>query len=445
MIYPRRPKNRRREKKSLLQTKLKIRKKKQFKKSKNDPGYVVNNKKSFYNSKKKDKSNIKSTDSGKNGENFAWSAFQSPPDASALPLPVFSSFSLSDSKCESQIYQQHGSINIRDSNAEEKKNQTLMENEKTMKESDRFELHGISNTVASEIQIKALLNIRDTDDKASEKTKNVVRESDDSLSSPRCMNLAAHTSNFTSVDKPTSWTLPEATPSLSDSSPDSHLSPNRLDPIAMLMNAQSYGTANHAVAPISYLQPQYSQHAIQQTQSGAYTYHPIVSQNQHGVPYVTVQVRLPPVLMPGRQMVLPASPLTGGYSVPIVVPEGAQPGMVIPVTLEAPLHHSSHDPLSASHSPADYVEMMHFMRSTQSPPFQMHHHLHAQDVYRNNDFGLCPRQHQNIQERIQHQRQYYQDRKANSQIESTWAARAAKSPTVRKIEKKRETNEKNSY
>ena len=53
-------------------------------------------------------------------------------------------------------------------------------------------------------------------------------------------------------------------------------------------------------------------------------------------PFVTIQVQVPPVLMPGRTMVIPASPMTGEYPVNIVLPEGVTSGMVIPVSIPNP-------------------------------------------------------------------------------------------------------------
>jgi hypothetical protein len=44
--------------------------------------------------------------------------------------------------------------------------------------------------------------------------------------------------------------------------------------------------------------------------------------------YVTVQVQVPPVLMPGRQMVV-TSP--AGYPVQVIVPDGIPPGFILPV------------------------------------------------------------------------------------------------------------------
>ena len=49
---------------------------------------------------------------------------------------------------------------------------------------------------------------------------------------------------------------------------------------------------------------------------------------QHPVQYVTIQVQVPPTLLPNRQMVV-VSPM--GYPVQVRVPDGVPPGMVIPV------------------------------------------------------------------------------------------------------------------
>jgi hypothetical protein len=55
--------------------------------------------------------------------------------------------------------------------------------------------------------------------------------------------------------------------------------------------------------------------------------------------FMTIQVQVPPVLMPGRQMVV-ASPM--GYHVQVTVPEGVPPGMVIPVHVPAYGHPPPH-------------------------------------------------------------------------------------------------------
>jgi hypothetical protein len=55
--------------------------------------------------------------------------------------------------------------------------------------------------------------------------------------------------------------------------------------------------------------------------------------------FMTIQVQVPPVLMPGRQMVV-ASPM--GYPVQVTVPEGVPPGMVIPVHVPAYGHPGPH-------------------------------------------------------------------------------------------------------
>jgi hypothetical protein len=54
---------------------------------------------------------------------------------------------------------------------------------------------------------------------------------------------------------------------------------------------------------------------------------------------MTIQVQVPPVLMPGRQMVV-TSPM--GYPVQVTVPEGVPAGMVIPVNVPAYRHPAPH-------------------------------------------------------------------------------------------------------
>merc|ERR1712232_749390 len=61
--------------------------------------------------------------------------------------------------------------------------------------------------------------------------------------------------------------------------------------------------------------------------------------------YVTIQVQVPPILLPGRQMMVPPSNMTGPYPIPVIVPEGIQPGMIVPVHVPVyipPPHHPPH-------------------------------------------------------------------------------------------------------
>ncbi len=112
----------------------------------------------------------------------------------------------------------------------------------------------------------------------------------------------------------------------------------------MLMNAQSYGTANPSIHGSPH--HPYNMYATQQQHSSPYhhmspQHYPTIQhspqQQQHMIPpYYTIQVQVPPVLMPGRRMIVPASPMTGGYSIPVVVPEGVVPGMLIPVNIPNP-------------------------------------------------------------------------------------------------------------
>jgi hypothetical protein len=47
-------------------------------------------------------------------------------------------------------------------------------------------------------------------------------------------------------------------------------------------------------------------------------------------PFITIQVQVPSQLLPGRQMMVPVGP---GCNIPVIVPQGVQGGMVIPVTI----------------------------------------------------------------------------------------------------------------
>ena len=116
--------------------------------------------------------------------------------------------------------------------------------------------------------------------------------------------------------------------------------PSSKDPIAMLLNAQSYGTANPSFNnhPYHYnnnnnMYPSPSHHQQQQHSPHQHPY-PLHA----APPFFTIQVQVPPpqMLMPGRRMMLPGSPMTGGYPISVVVPEGVAPGMYIPVSIPNP-------------------------------------------------------------------------------------------------------------
>ena len=225
-------------------------------------------KKKKANKKKKKKDNAGSEGgSGKNkgqqtakkgeetSEKFAWSAFQASPDASALPIPAFST----PAKTKSTV------------NAE-----TVSRLTETTR--------GTPVVIGDEVAPAAV----------DVETKNVKSDTVQEIETK-------------TVEPP---------PAAEEEAPVSNTGIN-LAALAASPPPQPQSAPGQAPIPVhappSYQQlpPMYNNMSPQQ--------HP---------QYVTIQVQVPPVLLPGRQMVV-ASPL--GYPVQVRVPDGVPPGMIIPV------------------------------------------------------------------------------------------------------------------
>ena len=301
-------------------------------------------------------------------ENYAWSAFQSPPDASTLPLPAFgNSFSFVDEgdvteKAKQQSSQLDISVQSSDpaaSTSTQEQESSTLDNTPTPKPSQSKPI--ISTEKQTENEIKAMLNISNKSDNVTNEEK-VIDPSDahptDTTSAstnvtpmkeqrnPSGVNLAKLTisssSNTTRTGSSSNSKSQSSTKQLQ--SPTNNMNNNSLntpnntpaskDPIAMLLNAQSYGTANPSFNnhPYHYNNNMYPSHHHQQQHSPHH--YPLHVQP----PFFTIQVQVPPpqMLMPGRRMMIPGSPMTGGYPINVVVPEGVAPGMYIPVSIPNP-------------------------------------------------------------------------------------------------------------
>ncbi len=271
-------------------------------------------------------------------ENFAWSAFQSPPDASALPLPAFgSSFS----------FENEDKVQALDpaTNREEVAASSPVGDQNEGGECG-INLNNLSTEKRTENEIKAILNISHNEEnsKTTEEEKTVERN-DSNAQSSICnssggsktdnirteqesnngVNLASLTISTSSEDKST----PTKEKSFSNDARKLQTRPDSIDPIAMLMNAQSYGTANPTISNHYHSYNMYSQNTSP---------HPQLHSPHHQIvpPFLTIQVQVPMHLLPGRRMIVPGSPLTGGYPIPVVVPDGVCPGMYIPVSIPNP-------------------------------------------------------------------------------------------------------------
>ncbi|GAX13762.1 hypothetical protein FisN_30Lh050 [Fistulifera solaris] len=200
----------------------------------------------------------------KNAENFAWSAFQSSPDASKLPIPAFSS---------------------------------PVQSRKTIS-AEHTDTQPNNNT--SEPSVTAETNSTQSKPPATpvgSAPDSTPTKEEESATGVNLAVLASYPPPDTPNDAVVHSSLGSSPAQLFGSPPAYHASPH--PPFSPMQ--------------YSYLPPPPPGH-------------------------VTIQVQVPPVLMPGRQMVV-TSP--AGYPVQIVVPEGYQAGMIIPVFVPAapPLQH----------------------------------------------------------------------------------------------------------
>ena len=245
----------------------------------------------------------------KPGPNFAWSAFQSSPDASKLPIPAFSPAN-TDKKV----------VEVSDAAAENQALSSLLP-----------AAPGTSTTVPprsnDDIDLSNAPRAEDLEDQQIAESKKKITsgqeepaegEKDEAPSTSKTgINLAALASPKTEA------TAPKNTPPP--------------------MPSTQHPTQQPPSFPSQGPQPQQQPPPFPQYQHPGNPYgHPMQQMQQHQAyhappGYMTIQVQVPPALMPGRQMVV-SSP--AGYPVRVVVPEGIPPGMVIPVHVPAgpPMH-----------------------------------------------------------------------------------------------------------
>lgn len=239
----------------------------------------------------------KKDETSEENSNFAWSAFQSPPDASNLPLPAFGS----------------GSFDIGfdiSSNAlasDEKSEMNELTSSTGVLEHDTKELlntpgaKGNRNRADHEIPGNPERGKKST--KADSSSTKIMEESASGV------NLAALALNDT----------PPAKPALETSSVTEKK--EQMDPLAMLMNP-SYGASSnigmHHQMRSPYQQPLSHNSYGMQSPMAPHVYaapnHAMMAQ-----PYIPHQVQAHSNYFPGRGMMVPTSP---GYSVPVMVPPG---------------------------------------------------------------------------------------------------------------------------
>lgn len=281
----------------------------------------------------------------KDSENYAWSAFQSPPDASNLPLPAFGNGSFDE-------------VFATDTT-------TRTVNDETNDVSKVSEPIGAGPSSADDI--KKMLNISSTvtnDVGRNEIAQTLETHTEEIHESVSGVNLAALALDDKHLETPTSE-VPATPPKPKAEEP--------VDPLAMLMNP-SYGTSasanfnmnNQVNSP--YQNPPANNgpgpYGMQSPPQYASPHHHMMPQ-----PYMTIQVQVPAQLLPGRQMVVPAAP---GYNIPVIVPEGVQAGMVIPVTIPN-IYARNAMPMGYGMPPGQQMPGMQMQQMQQQKPMQQNH------------------------------------------------------------------------
>jgi hypothetical protein len=247
----------------------------------NEGGNTANQAKSASKKNQKKKKN-----ENKTSENFAWSAFQSSPDASKLPIPAFSS------------------------PADASRTVVSVDGEGPLPGVMSMGAYS-QEPVETNVPVAAPVPVVE----GTEGPETTI-EKEPQVATPEApvsktgINLAALTAN-----PPPQSEAPVNSPS----TPYMQRS--------NMMPQNSPGPYNTPPMPPRYPHPSYSNPQQQQQQQQQHHYPPPPPPG-----YVTVQVQVPPVLMPGRQMVV-TSP--AGYPVQVIVPDGIPPGFILPVHVPA--------------------------------------------------------------------------------------------------------------
>lgn len=278
--------------------------------------------------KKKKAANKKKNDS----ENYAWSAFQSSPDASKLPIPEFSS-PVSREK-------DHVPANLAKSTVPVQLNPPEAEDSAESAPAGGASGKGQSATNSG----------LTAEPQSDSKEEDELLQSSSSGDAAAADEVAASEAKSPSVPA-VSETGINLAAALAGSpphnpSPDDQYVPAQppVQPYQQQVphhqNPPLYGPGHGMPPPQMYPYPPAPRYPM--PPAGSPNYHPANMQGPPPPPppppgYVTIQVQVPAVLMPGRQMIV-TSP--SGYPVQVVVPEGIPPGMIIPVHVPAgpPMH-----------------------------------------------------------------------------------------------------------
>ena len=310
----------------------------------------------------------------KQNSNFAWSAFQSPPDASALPLP---SFSGSDLFPDTQISEntpqpppppQPSSLLSQDTTNQEKivdlntvaKSVEQLENEviaaakaaavsKKLSDEKKIPQEEKEENVPNKSKKQSAHDNYNPKSVKKDTESNAVSTTSNEPTSQSGVNLAALTSPSSRGPEPVVQ------------SPVPNLSMNKLMNVSNSKQTQSYNPTQSTLhqntqQPNPYSSPQHHHFS------------------RHPPQIVTIQVQIPPVLLPGRQMMVHTP---AGYPIAVVVPENMRPGMIIPVNVPAPMNY----PPPPTMGPSPHMTQQHppnafrYRNPNSLPPHQQHPHL----------------------------------------------------------------------
>lgn len=225
------------------------------------------------NSNKKDKKGKNKKKSGP--ENFAWSAFQSSPDASKLPIPAFS-----------PAINEKESVTTTNKVADTAEVAVVSESNASEGEASKLVVEGEETTTVSKTGVNLAAALAQKND-PSTLDSTQTPSSSGSLVHQQTLPAGGNFSFLTQSNFPDS-----ASPSLNPQRP-----------------------------PMQMLHPQHPD---------AYAPMPPPPPG-----YITIHVQVPAVLLPGNTMIV-NSPY--GYPVPVVIPDGIPPHSIIPVHVPAPPH-----------------------------------------------------------------------------------------------------------
>jgi hypothetical protein len=265
----------------------------------------------------------KKGDSKEESSNFAWSAFQSPPDASNLPLPAFGSASF-DNDADSNNSKDSNSPRSDDDQLEKNNYASNPSRTCSVSEQDSKQLHqsGESNGTDAVIQT------------------NYVSPNSKALDSASGINIAA----LALDDAPGVQPAPE-------------MKKEPMDPLAMLMNPSYGANANIGMSPqmgSPYQQPMpHPSYGMQSPMVPPHV-HPYASPNQHAMmnqPYAH-QVQPNSNFMSNGRMMMPA------YPVPVMVPPG------VPMYGQHPIMPMSY---GQQHAPPHHMQQQQQQQQQQPP------------------------------------------------------------------------------